>query len=373
MLSSAERQRYARQISLPDIGEAGQEKLKAARVLIVGTGGLGSPAAMYLAAAGVGTLGLVDFDAVDLSNLHRQLLHGTRDVGRPKVESARDRLSDVNPHVAVETHHVSLTSANALSVMASYDLVIDACDNFPTRYLVNDAGVLTGVRVIYGSVERFEGQVSVFGGEGPCYRCLFRTPPPPDLVPTCAEAGVFGVLPGIVGMIQATEAIKLLTGVGEPLTGRLLLIDAKRMRFRTIEVRKDPLCPLCGTREQRSLIDYDAFCGTLPMKNESHTDELEPHALAHLLAGSSPPVLIDVREPWEFEIARLPGAVLVPTSAFDVDAVPRERDVVLYCHSGQRSRYVLSALREMGITNVAHLRGGIDAWSREVDSSVPRY
>ena len=376
MLSAEERQRYARQITLPEIGEKGQARLQSARVLIVGAGGLGSPAALYLAAAGVGTLGLIDFDAVDITNLHRQLLHGTRDVGRAKVESARDRLADVNPHVAIETHPTSLTSSNALSLIAGYDLVVDACDNFPTRYLVNDAGVLSGIPVIYGSVERFEGQASVFGAaEGPCYRCLFREPPPPQLVPTCAEAGVFGVLPGLIGMIQATEAIKLITGTGEPLVGRLLVVDAKRMRFRTIEVRRDPACPLCGTREQRTLIDYDAFCGTKAPTAELPGTEIDARALARRIAAGESPLLVDVREEWEYQIARLPGAELHPGSTLDLDApvIPRDRDVVLYCHSGMRSHFWMTAMRERGYDRVAHLRGGIDAWSREVDPSVPRY
>ena len=376
MLSAEERQRYARQITLPEIGEKGQARLQSARVLIVGAGGLGSPAAMYLAAAGVGTLGLIDFDAVDITNLHRQLLHGTSDVGRPKVESARDRLAELNPHVAVEAHQASLTSSNALSLIAGYDLVIDACDNFPTRYLVNDASVLSGIPVIYGSVERFEGQASVFGAEdGPCYRCLFREPPPPNLVPTCAEAGVFGVLPGLVGMIQATEAIKLITGTGDPLVGRLLIVDAKRMRFRTIEVRRDPACPLCGTREQRTLVDYDAFCGIPPASPRSDETEVDARTLAHRIAGGTAPLLVDVREPWEYDIAHLPGAELHPGSTLDLDSqkIPRDRDVVLYCHSGMRSHYWMSALRARGFERVAHLRGGIDAWSREVDPSVPRY
>jgi molybdopterin/thiamine biosynthesis adenylyltransferase/rhodanese-related sulfurtransferase len=377
MLTQAEYQRYARQISLPDIGAVGQERLRAARVLIVGVGGLGSPVALYLAAAGVGTLGLVDFDVVDASNLHRQLVHGTKDIGRPKVESARERLQDVNPHVSVETHQVSLSSSNALGLIGAYDIVVDASDNFPTRYLVNDACVLAGVPNIYGSVERFEGQAAVFGTEnGPCYRCLFREPPPPGLVPTCAEAGVFGVMPGLIGMIQATETVKLLTKVGEPLIGRLLVIDAKRMRFRTIEVRRDPQCPLCGTHEQTSLIDYEAFCGLRPGAAEpTRVDEIEPRALAQRIASGNAPVLVDIREPWEYEIARLPGAQLVPGSVLAGGGaeLPRDKEVVLYCHSGRRSAYWLNELRARGFERISHLRGGIDAWSTEVDPSVPRY
>jgi adenylyltransferase/sulfurtransferase len=262
-------------------------------------------------------------------------------------------------------------------VIQAYDIVVDASDNFPTRYLVNDACVLTGRPNVYGSVERYEGQAAVFGTpDGPCYRCLFRDPPPPGLVPSCAEAGVFGVLPGLMGMIQATEVIKFVTGVGETLSGRLLLVDAKRMRFRTIEIRRDPACPVCGTREQTELIDYEAFCGIRP-STEAHVDsnEIEPRALAQLLASGTPVALIDVREQWEFDIARIPGARLVPGSALqrgDVD-LPREQDIVLYCHSGRRSEFWLNALREHGFDRVVHLRGGIDAWSAEVDPSVPRY
>ena len=377
MLTESEYLRYARQLALPDIGPEGQERLRAARVLIVGAGGLGSPVALYLAAAGVGTLGLVDFDVVDATNLHRQLVHGTKDIGRPKVESARDRLHDVNPHVSVEIHQVSLSSSNAMGLIAAHDIVVDASDNFPTRYLVNDACVLAGVPNVYGSVERFEGQAAVFGTEnGPCYRCLFREPRPPGLVPTCAEAGVFGVMPGLIGMIQATEVIKLLTKVGEPLIGRLLVVDAKRMRFRTIEIRRDPQCPLCGTHEQKTLIDYDAFCGLRPsVAAGDHAGEIEPRALARRIASGTPPLIVDVREEWEYEIARLPGARLVPGSRLsegNVD-IPRDRDVVLYCHSGVRSAHWLNVLRAQGFERMTHLRGGIDAWSTEVDPSVTRY
>ena len=377
MLSPAELQRYARQIALPEIGVAGQEHLRDARVLIIGAGGLGSPVALYLAAAGVGVLGLVDFDVVDISNLHRQLLHGTKDVDRPKVASARERLGDVNPHTIVESHEVAFTSSNALELIRAYDIVVDASDNFPTRYLTNDACVLSGVPNVYGSVERFEGQASVFATkDGPCYRCLFREPPPPGMVPTCAEAGVFGVMPGLIGMIQATEVIKIITGVGELLSGRLLVADAKRMRFRTIEVRRDPECPLCGTRTQTSLIDYEAFCGLAAASTaRADTFEIEPRALAQRLASDSPPLIIDVREPWEFDIARLPGARLMPGSTLasaDVSFL-RDRPAVLYCHSGVRSAQWLRWLRSRGYDSVSHLRGGIEAWSTEVDPSVPRY
>jgi molybdopterin/thiamine biosynthesis adenylyltransferase/rhodanese-related sulfurtransferase len=376
MLSPAELQRYARQIVLPDIGVAGQERLRSARVLIVGAGGLGSPAALYLAAAGVGALAIVDFDEVDATNLHRQLLHGTKDIGRPKVESARDRLHDVNPHVKITLHGNAFNSRNALEIVREHDLVIDASDNFPTRYLVNDACVIARVPNVYGSVERFEGQVAVFGtADGPCYRCLFREPPPPGLVPTCAEAGVIGVLPGIIGTLQATEAIKLIVGVGDALIGRLLLVDAKRMRFRTIEVRRDPLCPVCGTREQTTLIDYEEFCGLRTPRAAHTVPEIEPRALAQRLAAGSEPLLIDVREPWEIAIATLSDSrsmadFLGADGAIDL---PRDRDLIVYCHHGSRSERWASALIGRGYERVSHLRGGIEAWSLEVDPSVPRY
>jgi sulfur-carrier protein adenylyltransferase/sulfurtransferase len=378
MLSQGELQRYARQIRLPGIGVDGQTKLRAARVLIVGAGGLGSPVAMYLAAAGVGTLGLVDFDLVDASNLHRQLLHGTGDIGRPKVDSARDRLAEVNPHVQVETIAEALTAANAMAVVGRYDLVVDASDNFATRYLVNDAGVLSGVPVVYGSVERFEGQASLFAMPGgPCYRCLFREPPPPGLVPTCADAGVFGVLPGLVGMIQATEAIKYLTGVGETLAGRLLLVDAGRMRFRTIEVRPDPACPVCGTREQTGLIDYEAFCGLKPTPSRAGAiPQLAPRALAQRIAAGDPPFVLDVREPWEYAVAHLEGSTLVPLGevmAGRAPSLPQDQDIVVVCHHGMRSLHAAQALAAAGYSRLYNLAGGIDAWSLTVDPGVARY
>jgi sulfur-carrier protein adenylyltransferase/sulfurtransferase len=350
--------------------------LKAARVLIVGAGGLGSPAAMYLAAAGVGHLGLVDHDVVDASNLHRQLLHGTADIGRPKVASARDRLADINPHVQVTAVAHALTSENALSVLSGWDLVLDGSDNFPTRYLVNDACELLGIRLVYGSVQRFEGQVSVFGGDGPCYRCLFREPPPAGLVPTCAEAGVFGVMPGLIGMLQATEALKLLLGLGTSLSGRLLLLDVLTMRQRIIEVRRDPDCPLCGTRTITTLQDYEAFCGvgSGPV-SEGPVPQLAPATLAEWYASGRPFALVDVREPYEFELARLPGAVLVPLGTLPsaVEQIPRDRDVVLLCHHGMRSQQAAMHLRTRGHTRVFNLSGGIDRWSRDVDPAVPRY
>lgn len=396
-LTPDELRRYARQLSLPDIGLEGQRKLKAARVLCVGAGGLGSPIALYLAAAGVGTLGIVDFDVVDVTNLHRQLLHGTADVGKAKVASARARLADVNPFVEVITHETSLTAANALEIIAGYDLVVDGSDNFQTRYLVNDASFLLGKPNVFGSVQRFDGQAAVFGLEGgPCYRCLFREPPPPGLIPTCAEGGVFGVLPGLVGMIQATEAVKLVTGIGEPLAGKLLLVDALRMRFRTIEVRKDPQCPLCGTREITALVDYDAFCGVAPAASaaadaaqgaspDAAADAatpgavaigaLAPRELADRIRRGDALEIVDVREPHEWEVARIEGARLVPlrTLARALDALPRDRDLVLQCHHGVRSRMAAELLREHGFTRLWNLTGGIDRWSLEVDPTVPRY
>ena len=350
--------------------------MRSARVLVVGAGGLGSPVAMYLAAAGVGTLGIVDFDVVDASNLHRQLLHGTKDIGRPKVESARERLADINPHVCVEPIAVTLSAANALDIVSRFDIVVDGSDNFPTRYLINDACVLSDKPCVYGSVERFEGHVAVFAThDGPCYRCLFREPPPPGLVPSCAEAGVFGVLPGMIGTMQATEVIKLVTGAGEPLVSRLLVVDAKRMRFRTIEVRRDPECPVCGTRTQTTLIDYDAFCGvTAASANDSLETDVEPRVLAQRIAAGTAPLLIDIREPWETAVFQLPGAKLVPMStlAAGTAEIPRDREVILYCRSGARSGRALEALRGQGYDRLRHLRGGIEAWRTDVDPSVPR-
>ncbi|MFL5576821.1 MAG: molybdopterin-synthase adenylyltransferase MoeB [Gemmatimonadaceae bacterium] len=386
-LSQSELQRYARHLSLPDVGVEGQEKLRAARVLLVGAGGLGSPVALYLAAAGVGTLGVVDFDRVDVTNLQRQVLHGTGDIGRKKIESARDRLYEVNPHVAVETYDATLTSANALEIVRDYDVVVDGTDNFQTRYLTNDACVILGKPNVYGSVLRFEGQASVFAmPDGPCYRCLFREPPPPGLVPSCAEGGVFGVLPGLVGMVQATETVKLVLGLGEPLVGRLLLVDALRMSFRTIELRRDPECPACGTREIRALIDYEEFCGLKASggardaaraeeRQEGGVREITARELAARLASGDDFDLIDVREPYEHQIARIPGGRLVPlrTLADTAPALDRSREIVLLCHHGVRSAAAAEYLHGLGFRNVANLVGGIDAWSDEVDPAVRKY
>jgi len=375
-LSHAELVRYARHLALPDVGVAGQGRLKAARVLLIGAGGLGSPAALYLAAAGVGTLGLVDFDAVDVTNLQRQILHGTRDVGRSKLESAGERLADLNPHVAIEPHAVRLTSENARALVARYDVVLDGSDNFPTRYLANDACVLEGKPLIYGSIFRFEGQASVFdAASGPCYRCLYPEPPPPGLVPSCAEGGVLGVLPGIIGSIQALETIKWILGTGESLAGRLLLFDALRMRFRELALRKDPDCPLCGPRATiRELIDYEAFCGigsTVPADGTT----VEPLALAAELREPGAPLLLDVREPHEWEIARIEGARLFPLGQLPerLGEIDPHATIVTYCHRGVRSMRALEILRGAGFGSVRSLEGGIDGWAREVAPEMDRY
>ncbi len=375
-LSSAELQRYGRHLVLPNVGLDGQRRLKAGRVLLVGAGGLGSPVALYLAAAGVGTLGLIDFDVVDLSNLQRQVLHGTSDVGRSKLDSARDRIRDVNPHVAVDTYEMRLTSANAIDILSEYDVVVDGTDNFATRYLTNDACVLLGKPNVYGSIFRFEGQASVFATEtGPCYRCLYPEPPPPGLVPSCVEGGVLGVLPGIVGTIQATEALKLLLGIGDPLVGRLLLIDALGSRFRTVQLDRDPACPACGTREIRELIDYDAFCGAAAPGNAGVASDVTPIELARRLARGEVPDIIDVREPYEWQIARIPGARLIPLGTLNqaLSSLDPSRDILVYCHHGIRSAHAAEQLRAAGFTRVSNLAGGIERWSQDVDPSVPRY
>jgi len=375
-LTDEELARYGRHLVLPDVGIEGQRALKAARVLVVGAGGLGSPVSLYLAAAGVGTLGLVDFDVVDVSNLQRQVLHGTSDVGRAKLASARDRIGDVNPHVTVETHDARLTSRNALEILREYDVIVDGTDNFPTRYLTNDACVILGRPNVYGSIFRFEGQASVFAtADGPCYRCLYPEPPPPGLVPSCAEGGVLGVLPGIVGTIQATETLKLVLGIGEPLVGRLLLIDALGARFRTVQLERDPQCPACGTREIRELIDYDAFCSGPPSTGANGIREITPRELARRLANGDDIDVIDVREPYEWAIARIPGARLIPLATFPqaIASLDTERDIVVHCHHGIRSANAAEQLRAAGFTRVWNLAGGIARWSDEVDPSVPRY
>ncbi|MDQ7039476.1 MAG: molybdopterin-synthase adenylyltransferase MoeB [Rhodothermus sp.] len=385
-LTPEELRRYSRHLILPEVGLEGQKKLKAASVLLVGAGGLGSPLALYLAAAGVGRLGLVDFDVVDETNLQRQVLHGTKDVGRPKLESARDRILDINPYVQVDLYETRLTSENALDIIKEYDLVADGTDNFPTRYLVNDACVLAGKPNVYASIFRFEGQVSVFGTpDGPCYRCLYPEPPPPGLVPSCAEGGVLGVLPGLVGTIQATEVIKMILGIGTPLIGRLLLIDALHMQFRTLKVRKNPDCPICGEhRTIHELIDYEQFCG-LPSRNgetatqsaESAVPEITVHELKARLERGDRPIILDVRKPYEVQIASIGHDVLIPVDELSerlAELEPyRDREIVVYCRSGARSAQATKLLREAGFRDVKNLKGGILAWSQEIDPSVPQY
>ncbi|MEP6834278.1 MAG: molybdopterin-synthase adenylyltransferase MoeB [Gemmatimonas sp.] len=374
-LTGQEHERYSRQITLPQIGVDGQRRLKASRALVVGAGGLGSPVALYLAGAGVGTIGLMDFDVVDVTNLHRQIMHGTRDVGRNKLDSARDRLLDINPNIEVITHNERLTSQNALPIMRGYDVVIDGTDNFATRYLVNDACVLLGIPNVYGSIFRFDGQASVFAtADGPCYRCLYPEPPPPGSVPSCAEGGVLGVLPGLVGTIQATEGIKVLLGIGETLAGRLLLIDALSMQFRTVRIKRDASCPMCGTRTITELVDYDAFCGVpgnavpfnAPVGNAD--SEITPIALRERLARGDDFDLIDVREPYEWAQQHIDGATLIPLATLP-DAMPTlnaSRDIVVMCRSGSRSASAAQQLRDSGFTRVRNLTGGILRWNAEI-------
>ena len=373
-LTADETRRYSRHLLLPPVGPEGQRKLKAARVLLVGGGGLGSPAALYLAAAGIGTIGLVEFDAVSESNLQRQVLYGTADVGRPKLEAARERIADLNPLVQLEAHAARLSAQNALDIVRAYDVVLDGTDNFPTRYLVNDACVLTRRRYVYGSVFRFEGQASVFGApDGPCYRCLFPEPPPPGAVPDCEEGGVLGVLPGLIGVIQATEVLKLVLGAGDALIGRLLLVDALRMQFRTLRLERDPECPACGTRTLQTLIDYEAFCGI--RGGEDAVPEIAPHELAARFAAGDRPLLLDVREPREWELARIEGARLVPlgTLAGAIPSLDREAEIVVMCKSGVRSANAARQLRDAGFRRVLNLAGGIKRWSADVDPRVPTY
>jgi adenylyltransferase/sulfurtransferase len=369
--------RYSRHLIIPEVGVEGQKRLKDARVLMVGAGGLGSPIGLYLAAAGVGRLGIVEFDTVDVTNLQRQVLHGTKDVGRRKVDSARDRLNDVNPHVEVVTHEARLTSENALELLSAYDLVVDGTDNFATRYLVNDACVLTGRPNVYGSIFRFEGQATVFcTKDGPCYRCLYPEPPPPGLVPSCAEGGVLGVLPGLLGLVQATEAVKLITGAGAPLVGRLLLVDALQMQFRTVKLRRNPACPACGTRELTKLVDYEQFCGVRGVEEPTNgVPAITPVELDQRRRRGDDLDLVDVREPHEWDIGRIEGARLAPLSSF-ADALrtlDSARDVIVYCKSGARSAKAVRQLQAAGFRRVWNLTGGILRWSEDVDPSVPRY
>ncbi len=382
-LSNNDIRRYARHLMLPQVGMSGQRKIRSTSVLCIGAGGLGSPLTMYLAAAGVGTLGIVDFDAVDHSNLQRQILHGAEDVGRPKTDSARAALNRLNPGVEVRLHETRLTKANALEVLSPYDIVVDGTDNFPTRYLTNDACVLLGKPNVYGSIFRFEGQASVFAPhlDAPCYRCLYPEPPPPGSVPSCAEGGVLGVLPGVIGCIQATEILKLALGRGELLTGRLLLYDALAMRFREIKVRRDPACPICGVEPTiKELIDYEDFCG---MKNEPESpngseDSLEVSVRQLREAMDDPKAtaqVVDVREPAEHAIASLPGALLIPLAALPrhLDELDRERVCYVVCHHGIRSLRAAAFLRQQGFETAVSVRGGMEAWAVEIDPQCPRY
>ncbi|MBY0497213.1 MAG: molybdopterin-synthase adenylyltransferase MoeB [Cyanobacteria bacterium] len=382
-LSGEEIKRYSRHLIMPEVGVEGQRKLKAAKVLCIGAGGLGSPAAMYLAAAGIGTIGIVDFDVVDFSNLQRQIIHGTPDVGRAKLASAKDRLGALNPNVHIETYDAALSSENAIRLFEPYDVILDGTDNFPTRYLVNDACVLTGKPNAYGSIFRFEGQASVFATkEGPCYRCLYPEPPPPGLVPSCAEGGVFGVLPGIIGVIQATETIKLVLGAGEPLIGRFLIYDALRMRFRELKLRKDADCPVCGTHPTvKKLIDYEQFCGVAPHQvaaaaaPPTSMDALTSKELKAELDRGDQVVIVDVREPQEFQINRLPGSILIPLGDLPKRYVELDPDanIVTQCKSGMRSAKAQDLLRSKGFTKVRNLTGGVLGWIDQVDPGQPKY
>lgn len=382
-LTRAELYRYARHLALPDVGFEGQQRLKSAKVLCVGAGGLGSPLAMYLAAAGVGKIGIVDFDVVDESNLQRQILHGTSDVGRPKLDSAQERLREVNPHVEVVLHRARLSSENALEIFEGYDVVVDGTDNFPTRYLVNDACVLLGIPNVYGSVFRWEGQLSVFATEdGPCYRCLFREPPPPGLVPNCAEGGVLGALPGLIGSAQAMETIKLLLGVGRPMIGRLQIFDALDMEWREVALRRNPSCPVCGDNPtQRELIDYEVFCGVAPAADpapgagtQGDVEQVSVDEARSRLQSDAPPFLLDVREPWEWAVGSLGehGARLVPLAELGerIDEVPADRPVLVYCRGGGRSTRAAAQLVAAGRADVSSMQGGLRAWSAEIDSTI---
>ena len=381
-LSNDEILRYSRHLIMPEVGMEGQLKLKQASVLIVGTGGLGAPLALYLAAAGVGRIGLVDFDVVDYTNLQRQVIHGTKDVGRPKIDSAIESMKDINPFVQLDRHEVALTSENALEIIKDYDYVVDGTDNFPTRYLVNDACVLLGKPNIYGSIFRFEGQSTVFAYEGgPCYRCLYPEPPPPGLVPSCAEGGVLGILPGVIGLIQATETVKLILGTGQPLVGRLLLYDALGMKFRELRLRKNPECPICGdNRTITELIDYHQFCG-VPQQAAGETTplnvsgEIQPVEVKAKQDRGDKFVLVDVREPHEYQIAKLPGSILIPVGdvAKRLGELNPADEIVMHCKMGGRSAKACDILRANGFTNVLNMTGGITKWSDTVDPSVPKY
>lgn len=379
-LSNEEIARYSRHLIMPEVGMAGQRKLKQGSVLLIGTGGLGSPLALYLAAAGVGHLGLIDFDVVDESNLQRQIVHGTSTIGVAKTESAKRRLHDLNPHVEVTTYETQITSANAFELMGPYDVVIDGTDNFPTRYLTNDAAVMLGKPNVYGSIFRFEGQATVFYPKqgGPCYRCLYPEPPPPGLVPSCAEGGVLGVLPGAIGTIQATEAIKLLAGIGEPLIGRLMLYDALAMRFRELKLRRNPECPVCGDHPTvTELIDYEQFCGIVPeVQAMSNQYEITPAELAEWLKRDDRPFLLDVRNPYEVAIASIAGTdKLIPVDQLpeQLNELDSSREIVVYCRSGARSGRAVELLKSAGFRKVKNMTGGILRWADDVDSALPKY
>jgi adenylyltransferase/sulfurtransferase len=377
-LTPPELARYSRHITLPEVGENGQKKLKAAKVLIVGAGGLGSPVALYLAAAGVGTIGIVDFDVVDESNLQRQILYGVSQKGQPKLEAAKDRLQNLNPHITINLHPVALSSENALEIVKNYDMVLDGTDNFPTRYLVNDACVMSGIPNVYGSIYRFDGQVSVFNYEdGPCYRCLYPSPPPPGLVPSCAEGGVIGVLPGIIGCLQANEAIKLIVGIGNPMKGRFLLFDALDLEFNELKIQKDPQCVVCGEHPTvTELIDYQQFCG-IP-KAEEKKDEFEEISVGELKTmfdENSQPFVLDVREPFELNIAKIEGTYHIPMREVEnrLSELNPESEIIVQCKSGGRSAKICKLLIDHNFKYVKNLKGGILAWSRQIDSNIPQY
>jgi sulfur-carrier protein adenylyltransferase/sulfurtransferase len=374
-LSVEELQRYSRHLIMPEVTSEGQSRLKAARVLCIGAGGLGSPVALYLAAAGIGTIGIVDFDDVDLSNLQRQILHGTKDIGRGKLESARDRLHDINPQIDLELHECRFSSKNAPQLVSRYDVIVDGSDNFPTRYLSNDVCVFARKPNVYGSVFRFEGQTTVFAPHlrGPCYRCLFPEPPPPESVPNCAQAGVLGVLPGIIGMLQAIETLKLILGIGEVLVGRLLHFDALKIKFRELNLRRDQQCPVCGENPTIfAPIDYEQFCG---VGDERAIPGMSPQELKRRMDAGEPFELIDVREPFECEIARIDGAKLIPLGeiAERLDELEREQPIIVHCHSGKRSAQAVRLLQKHGFAKAYNLEGGIDAWSEQIDPNVPQY
>jgi adenylyltransferase/sulfurtransferase len=379
-LGNDEIARYSRHLIMPEVGMEGQKKLKAAKVLLIGTGGLGAPLGLYLAAAGIGRIGLVDFDVVDFSNLQRQVIHSTNDVGRPKLLSAKDKILAINPHIHVDTYETMLKSDNALEIIRPYDIVIDGTDNFPTRYLVNDACVLLDKPNVYGSIFRFEGQASVFyAKEGPCYRCLYPEPPPPGLVPSCAEGGVLGILPGTIGLVQATEAVKLILGRGRSLIGRLLLYDALEMKFRELKLRKNPNCPLCGENPTiKALIDYDQFCGITPPTaavSKEEAVEMTPEELKARMESGTTPIIVDVREPHEFDICSIPESILIPLGQIPtrMNELNKDAEIVVHCKMGGRSAKAVDQMRKAGFKRVINLAGGINRWAEKVDPQMPRY